>query len=486
MKKMIGAALFAATGLSQPVLAADALPRLALKASTVASAAVDWSGVYIGAHAGYGFGSASWSRPANPVGAFTTSGVSLGGAIYGGQVGIQHQLGHVVLGIEGEWTGSGVRGSDPVYDGFAGIVNHSNKVHSIAAVSGRLGVAFDRFLVFGKVGSAWQDSERHHTLSYVTPVAFFVDFGSRSVQQGWVSGVGLEYAIDGNWSAKIEYDDYRFAARRAVVPGVRNGVPQIDTTIVEKGIQAVKLGFNYRFGWAGMPAPAQQPVGARWTGFHTGAHIGYGSGKTTWADFIYLDGAFAPSYRADGTLGGLQAGFDQQLGRLVIGIAADVSKTDMSGSLSRPSAGFGFTSTSTIRTRIDWLGTVTGRVGMTFDNLLIYGLGGFAWARETQGQAGTFVTPAVTAFDLTGKETRTGYVAGAGVEWMVAPGWSVKAEYNHIFFSENAASVSGPFTDAGLAAGPGTFANSIRQGLDIAKLGFNYHFGAPQAVVARY
>jgi len=63
-------------------------------------------------------------------------------------------------------------------------------------------------------------------------------------------GTGVEYAITGNWSAKVEYDYLDFGTHRERLPGftvLNAGVP-IDVDIRQR-IHLVKFGVNYRFGW---------------------------------------------------------------------------------------------------------------------------------------------------------------------------------------------------------------------------------------------
>ena len=75
------------------------------------------------------------------------------------------------------------------------------------------------------------------------------------------------------------------------------------------------------------------------------------------------------------------------------------------------------------------MGTVRGRVGYAFDQVLIYGTGGYAWAdnRMTASSLGVSVSDS---------HIHSGWTVGAGVEVMFAPKWSVKAEYLYRSFAE--------------------------------------------------
>ena len=185
-------------------------------------------------------------------------------------------------------------------------------------------------------------------------------------------------------------------------------------------------------------APALAPI-YNWTGFYIGAMGGYGSEDTS--DFA-LKGGF----------GGGTVGYNWQTGMYVFGIEADAAGADISTSLGIP----GLVSADD---KIRALGTVRGRVGVTFQQVLFYGTGGFAWADER-------VSASALGVSISDTKTRTGWTAGAGVEWMFAPHWSVKGEYLYRSFgSEN------------------FFAGTIPGGIDSGTLnihsgqvGVNYHF----------
>jgi len=148
-------------------------------------------------------------------------------------------------------------------------------------------------------------------------------------------------------------------------------------------------------------APVAAPL-PTWAGFYIGAMGGYASEDTS--DFA-LKGGF----------GGGTVGYNWQTGMYVFGIEADAAGADISTSLGIP----GLVSADD---KIRALGTVRGRVGVTFQQVLFYGTGGFAWADER-------VSASALGVSISDTKTRTGWTAGAGGEWMFAPHWSVKGEY---------------------------------------------------------
>ena len=176
-----------------------------------------------------------------------------------------------------------------------------------------------------------------------------------------------------------------------------------------------------------------------WSGLYIGAHAGYGSGDWN-VDLSHSTGAifYSDPFKAphqslsanDGALGGLQAGFNRQLGVLVVGMEADVSWASMSaeGTFTTPLG-----SQWDIKSEIDMLGTVRGRIGMATGPLLFYATGGLAWAEIDTTQATHFVDGKGKIYDEGGRTSGSnhhfGWVAGGGVEWMVMPNWTVRGEY---------------------------------------------------------
>ena len=158
--------------------------------------------------------------------------------------------------------------------------------------------------------------------------------GSRT-RVGWTVGLGLEYAFTPALSAKAEYDFLDFGSTTA---SLSDPFGNVSNVAVSSHAHLIKLGLNYRLG-EGIPffaatgavpsfALAAAPAGNRnWTGFYVGAHAGGGWGRTDWdsADGVFqslADSVLAGSGDAAGMLGGVQAGYNFQAGRWVIGVEA--------------------------------------------------------------------------------------------------------------------------------------------------------------------
>jgi outer membrane immunogenic protein len=183
-----------------------------------------WSGFYIGAHIGYGSGDGDASVGGLPVGSQDIDG------LFGGlQVGVNWQIGSIVLGAEIDASIADINASAT---GFGAV--GTTKIDWLGTARLRAGLAIDRALLYVTGGLAWAHNEINLT-------GIVVGSDDRT-HTGWTVGGGLEYAFAGNWSAKIEYlyidlsDKNYFGV--LLPPGA-----DIDATI-----HTVKLGINYRFG----------------------------------------------------------------------------------------------------------------------------------------------------------------------------------------------------------------------------------------------
>jgi outer membrane immunogenic protein len=241
--------------------------------------------------------------------------------------------------------------------------------------------------------------------------------------------------------------------------------------------------------------PRKMPVKAvpvavpfSWTGFYVGAHGGGGWGNNDWQDFVdplnptnATPGPDA-SYNMSGALAGGQIGYNWQTGWTVFGIEADASWADIKGSGNNaPQVFAGFPSGGVptcmqmqadgCSSKIEALGTITGRVGAAFDHTLLYVKGGAAWGitKHTVGGVG-LVGLGIGPISASTSETRWGWTIGAGVEYAFAANWSVKAEYNYIDLgTERVNFVYQPTQFFGASA-------NLEQVLHVAKAGVNYRF----------
>lgn len=223
-------------------------------------------------------------------------------------------------------------------------------------------------------------------------------------------------------------------------------------------------------------------VSPGWTGFYAGGHAGYGRGKKKFLDnFPFFDGETDADVRVGGGLFGLQGGYNFQVDRFVFGIEGDFSWSDVKRN------GFScFTFGDQICSAApEWFGTLAGRIGIANELTLFYLKGGGAWTRDHFSNLATCEGSQPTVRDGIGaacgdtffaNQTRFGWLIGAGIEYFVAPQWSVKLEYNYTDFGGR----SVPFNDGG----DGFFTEEIHQKINVVKAGINYHFDAGSAAAS--
>jgi high affinity Mn2+ porin len=199
----------------------------------------------------------------------------------------------------------------------------------------------------------------------------------------------------------------------------RLGIPIVAIAAATMSVAIPALGAD-----AARPMPVkapERPPYYDWTGFYFGGHVGYGLGnaRATLSDPFVMGshGAFGSLY------GGIQGGYNYLLpSRVLLGIEADISFPNYLGS--DDIAWSGITPTTFIQEKIDYLGTLRGRMGYTFGHWLVYATGGFAWSQ------GRFLqSPGVSDDADKVLRTRTGGALGTGIEVAIAPDWTSRIEY---------------------------------------------------------
>ncbi len=212
--------------------------------------------------------------------------------------------------------------------------------------------------------------------------------------------------------------------------------------------------------YAKAPAYTAPALVYNWTGFYIGGHVG---------------GAFAGDNGLQSNdarfLGGVQAGADYQFApNWVLGAEAQYSW--LSGGTNNNLI---FPAGTVVNGRVaDQIGSVTGRIGYTWGPGLIYAKGGYAWRDgNTIGVANAAGVP--QPFTTSGN-SKDGYTVGAGLEYLFAPNWSAKAEYQYYNFGNTT------LTTAPADAVGARFRNDEHS----VKVGVNYRFGWGGAPASRY
>jgi outer membrane immunogenic protein len=232
-----GVALAASTALSLcSAVAADLPPAPPLSRAPVAPIAYappvyNWTGFYVGGHLGGSFADSSWSDPfTGGKNSFNSPGF-LGGA----QIGANAQFNALVVGVEGDfsWLGLKSNGTDSIGNAI------NTNVNWTSTVTGRVGAAFDRLLVYGKGGVAFAGEQNGFTDLFANSASL------NSTRVGWTAGAGLEYALGKNWSARLEYDYLGFGSQ--ALNFTTPTTPSYASN-ASLNVQEIKAGMNFRFG----------------------------------------------------------------------------------------------------------------------------------------------------------------------------------------------------------------------------------------------
>jgi outer membrane immunogenic protein len=190
-----------------------------------------WTGFYVGANVGYGWNTGT-SRYYDPAFGYVGSSKK-GGFVGGGQVGYNYQFGMFLVGVETDlqYAAVGNKGAS-----YGNVYYTGNSDGFFGTVRARLGVAFDRALVYGTGGFAYGDIGGNR--SYDPVLGYHRD---NSTNGGWTLGGGMEYAVSNNISAKVEGLYVNIDTKSNYTLGDRYD----DRRDTEFGV--LRAGLNYKF-----------------------------------------------------------------------------------------------------------------------------------------------------------------------------------------------------------------------------------------------
>lgn len=209
------------------------------------------------------------------------------------------------------------------------------------------------------------------------------------------------------------------------------------------------------------------PVVYNWTGFYGGVNVGFSWGKQTndWAVPGFL--AVSESQNLNGVVGGVQWGYNWQIGNWVLGTESDIQASAQRGSTVycvNPAC----TTTVNAEHKLPWFGTSRTRIGyLPSQYFLIYATGGLAYGQIKSDYS--LFTGGVGIAQSNFQDIRAGYTVGGGIEGAFGGGWSAKLEYLWV--------------DLGKATGTTTFNGvvvdtySSRVTDNIVRIGLNYKLG---------
>ncbi len=458
---------------STPTIAADIAARPYTKAPALA-AVYDWTGFYIGVNAGVGVGRNRFQHDWLGAGAPYSFYTSPQGGFGGGQIGYNWQagsllgpIGPIVLGVEADLQGGGL--SDDRTSFVAGplAITYGQKLDWFGTARGRVGIAKGPVLGYVTAGYAFANVKTSVTQS---ALGLTSTFSTDRMQSGWVVGSGVEAALGGNWTGKIEYlylDLGNKTDASTLVAATR-----INSEIRENIFRA---GLNYRIG-GNAYAPV---VAANWAGFYLGGNFGSSAGRDRSTLNLPTAAIFETFNLAPrGRNAGIQAGYNWQAANWVFGIETDIqgsthkdNKTCVT--LCNPGA-----TLAVYDATLPWFGTVRGRLGYSVASMLFYATGGLAYGSiKTRINTNSLVGPVTQSFS----HTNAGWTAGAGIEapftlmGLLGPNWTTRTEYLYV----DLGSTSDTFV---FGAVPATTTRSVTE--HVLRTGINYHFNSP--VVAKY
>ena len=235
----------------------------------------DWSGFYLGAHGGYGWGHDPFDQTFVGIAPFTlfipgatVSGVDSKGYVAGGHAGYNWQYRDwIVAGLEIDLSATGIKGSiTSTATASSTFISGTNtqiltdKLDWLGSARARLGIlAGPNLLLYGTGGLAWtrliQSFRQTITTDFGGTVTTSTAFSSTpSWRFGWVAGVGAEARVlDSNWLVRVEYLHYDFGDSGSQSPaaGGAPGFPGSTATSFESGnmtADVVRAGLSYKFG----------------------------------------------------------------------------------------------------------------------------------------------------------------------------------------------------------------------------------------------
>ncbi len=453
MKKILLGVLLASTAMTAQ--AADLAPRPYTKAPPIAPV-YDWTGLYAGVNVGLGLGRNRAVHDFGPS-AVSTHLQPLG-AVGGGQIGYNWQtssfLGPLVFGIEADLQGADMTDN---WTNFGGILQHNQRLGWFGTARGRVGMVNGAMLTY--ITGGWAYGHINTTV-----VQGGVPFTFAGVRSGWTWGSGVEAALGGNWTGKIEYLYIDFGNRTDSFAG--------QALHSERRENIFRAGLNYHLGGNNPYAPV---VTANWSGVYLGGNVGGGVGRHR---STIADPAGTPlaqfNLAPNGFVGGGQIGYNWQAGNIVFGLETDFQGSTLQDNKTClgcvPGASIDFNS------KLQWFGTVRGRLGYAVGASMFYATGGFAY-----GNVKTALN------NLSFSDTRTGYAVGGGIETplplvnlfgggpLFGPNWTSTTEYLYVDLGRSSHGFD-------LGNGPNVLTTGAQE--HIIRTGLNYHFNTP--AIANY
>lgn len=226
----------------------------------------DWSGFYLGAHTGYGYGNTNATLRDT---AAINSSNGFGGPVGGLQAGYNLQLpSHVLIGVETDVTFPNYVQGNSIAASI-GTANSSitEQMDYVGTLRGRIGYVSGSWLTYATGGLAYM-GER-----FVNTPATGDDDKKLDIRLGWAAGAGIEYAFAPHWSARLEYLYSRFGEANIQFASGAHYQSALD-------FQSLRIGLNRKIDWpsGGTPqlADVTDPESDRWEIHGQSTYVGQG------------------------------------------------------------------------------------------------------------------------------------------------------------------------------------------------------------------
>jgi outer membrane immunogenic protein len=256
MKKHVfgTAALFAAVA-GGPAFAADlpAAPQVYAPApAPPPPPRFSWTGCYLGIDGGGAFGRARPVAATSPNPAFVglpiTNPFDVSGGVFGGEVGCNYQISAVVIGVANDFSWTNISGSGSDIPPFAVGAQNTVSQNWLDTTRGRVGFAWERFLIYGTGGAAFA-SVGINVCGAVVPICV----SDSQVRTGWTAGAGVEWAAwpvsGGNLTFRIEYLHVDLGNDVLISPPVTIGPTVFNSRNVRLTDEILRGGVSWKFDW---------------------------------------------------------------------------------------------------------------------------------------------------------------------------------------------------------------------------------------------
>jgi outer membrane immunogenic protein len=238
--------------------AADLPAKIYTKAPLPPVAVYNWTGCYLGANGGGLWASKRWVNTDITTSALYGTQITshtASGAMGGGQIGCDYQVGPWVFGIQGDYDAADARGWG--IDNNNPRFNDESDVRGLGTVTLRAGYTVtSQFLLYARGGIAFE-RDRYNVYQLALPAITLQgqqnQLGLTATgdqdRTGGIVGLGGEYLITKNWSVFAEYNSLDFGTRTITLTSTQTQRPFITMDVRERK-DVVRVGFNYRFNMA--------------------------------------------------------------------------------------------------------------------------------------------------------------------------------------------------------------------------------------------